>query len=55
MEGWGTPALSMKLCCCVGNVHTVVWCVVGGEYELGVYDDGGHIVVYTGSVHSCWG
>ena len=30
-------------------------CVVGGEYELGVYADGGHIVVYAGSVHSCWG
>ena len=47
----------MKLCCCVGSlglytlflVRTgVYWCVVGGEYELGVYADGGHIVVLLG-------
>ena len=32
--------------------------MVGEEYELGVYADGGgegHIVVYAGSVRSCWG
>ena len=44
--GGAPPSWSVKLCWCVrviGNVHTVVsvyWCVVGGEYELGVYADG---------------
>ena len=41
------------MCRVIGNVHTfasVYWYVVGGEYELGVYADGGHIVVYAGSV-----
>ena len=56
----GALAPSMKLCWCGGSLgmHTrflsVYWCVVGGEYELGVYTDGGYIVVYAGSVRSCW-
>ena len=33
--------------------------MVGAEYELGVDADvgggRGHIVVYAGSVHTCWG
>ena len=36
----------MLLCRVIGNVHTVAsmyWRVVGGEYELGVYADGGVI------------
>ena len=31
---------TMLVCWVIGNVHTVAsvhWCVVGGEYELGVY------------------
>ena len=42
---------TMLACRVIGNVHTVAgvyWCVVGGEYELGVYADGVHIVVYAG-------
>ena len=49
---------TILVCRVIGNVHTVAsvyWYVVGGEYELGVYADGGHIVVYAGSVRSCWG
>ena len=49
---------TMLVCRVIGNVHAVAsvyWCVVGEEYELGVYVDGGHIVLYAGSVHSCWG
>ena len=57
-EGHGTPALSMR--CTFAGVYRSV---VGTEYELGVYSyggggsggRGGHIVVYAGSVHSCWG
>ena len=38
-------------------MHTVsvYWCVVGGEYELDMYADGGHTVVCAGSVHLSWG
>ena len=35
---------TMLVCRVIGNVHTVAsvyWCVVGGEYELGVYAEGG--------------
>ena len=35
---------TMLVCRVIGNVHTVAsvyGCVVGGEYELGVYADGG--------------
>ena len=35
---------TMLVCRVIGNVHTVAsvyWYVVGGEYELGVYADGG--------------
>ena len=50
---------TMLLCRVIGNVLTaasVYWCVVGVEYELGVYADGGsYICVYAGNVHSCWG
>ena len=45
---------TILVCRVIGNVHTVAgvyWCVVGGEYELGLYADGDHIVVYAGSVH----
>ena len=34
----------MLMCRVIGNVHTVAsvyWSVVDGEYELGVYADGG--------------
>ena len=46
---------TMLVCRVIENVHTVAsvyWYVVGGEYELGVYADGGSD---AGSVHSCWG
>ena len=39
---------TVLVCRVIGNVHNTVasvyWCVVGGEYELGVY---------AGSAHSC--
>ena len=37
---------TILLCRVIGNVYTVAsvyWYVVGGEYELGVYADGGVI------------
>ena len=49
---------TMLVCRVIGNVHTVAgvyWCVVGGEYELGVYADGGSYSCVCWSVHSCWG
>ena len=44
-EGHSRPINeTMLVCRVIGNMHTVAsvyWCVVGGEYELGMYADGG--------------
>ena len=58
MEGVGHSRLineTILVCRVIGNVQTVArvyWYVVGEEYELGVYGDGGS---YSCVCWECWG